>query len=55
MEIVDILVDFDRYCNLCKHIECMSYEEPCNECLEHPANHNSRKPYKFEPKEEENG
>lgn len=51
MEINDIFVDFFRYCNLCKHVECMSYEEPCNTCLENPVNQGSRKPVKFEPKD----
>jgi hypothetical protein len=55
MEINDIFVDFFRYCTLCRHIECMSYEEPCNTCLENPVNQGSRKPVKFEPKEENNG
>lgn len=48
-------VEFDKYCDICKHKECKDIEgeEPCNECLQNPVNVESRKPIYFEEKEEE--
>lgn len=48
MEIRDILVDFNKYCPLCKNYEKADYEEPCNECLEHCVNSQSEKPVNFD-------
>lgn len=49
-EIVDILVNFDAYCNDCEHVEKMSTEEPCNECLSNPVNQHTDKPVMFREK-----
>lgn len=48
-------VEFDKYCDICKHKDCKDIEgeEPCNECLQNPVNLESRKPIKFEKEEEE--
>ena len=44
------IVDFDKYCPLCKNWATASIEDPCNECLTNPANIDSRKPVNFEEK-----
>lgn len=41
-------VYFGEYCKKCKHMNCNSDEEPCNECLTNPVNEHSHKPVKFE-------
>lgn len=41
------IVEFDKYCNRCKHWETKSTEDPCDECLTSPTNINSRKPINF--------
>lgn len=45
------IVNFHEYCPTCKHRECKSTDEPCNECLESPANYASHKPVKWEESE----
>lgn len=44
-------VRFDQYCKKCKYYGLKESEEPCEECLEYPANDASHKPVKFEEKE----
>lgn len=44
-------VEFAYYCPKCKHYDIPGYEEPCNECLEHPTNFETRKPVNYEEKE----
>lgn len=51
MEIVDKFVNFDNYCETCKHWNTKQDEEPCNECLSNPVNEYSHKPIKYEKKE----
>jgi hypothetical protein len=41
-------VYFDQYCVTCKHEKLKDHEDPCNECLEHPANVDSHKPVRWE-------
>lgn len=41
-------VAFSEYCLRCKHKDCDSTDEPCNECLDNPVNQYSKKPVKFE-------
>ena len=43
-------VYFDQYCKTCKHEGLKDNEEPCNECLDNPANLHSHKPVKYEEK-----
>lgn len=54
-EIYEHFVEFDKYCDICKFKECKDIEgqEPCNECLTNPVNLESKRPVKFEEKEEE--
>ena len=42
------LVDFGKYCKTCKHKGIKEFEDPCNECLDEPANVNSERPIKYE-------
>lgn len=41
------IVDFDKYCNICKHKELVETEDPCNECLTSPTNVDSRRPIMY--------
>lgn len=53
MEIIDHIVEFDKYCKTCKHINVRDDKgfDPCHDCLNHPANTNSRKPVNYEEDE----
>ena len=48
METDYLLVDFNKYCETCKHKGVAEPEDPCNECLENPMNLFSHKPIKWE-------
>ena len=41
------IVNFAAYCLKCVHWAKYQYEDPCNDCLQHPANTDSRKPVYF--------
>ena len=43
-------VNFDEYCEFCKHFNKAETDEPCNECLAEPVNFYSHKPVKYEEK-----
>lgn len=45
------IVEFNEYCERCKHADTDPWEDPCDECLCAPARPNSRRPLNF--KEEE--
>ncbi len=44
------IVDFDKYCGTCKHLEEDPDREgsPCDICLAVPVRENSRRPEKYE-------
>lgn len=44
------IVDFDQYCDKCKHTRVTWDDEPCLECLANPTNIDSRRPIKYEKK-----
>lgn len=44
------IVDFYKYCNLCKYKDLKEDSNPCDECLNNSVNINSRKPVNFEKK-----
>lgn len=46
-------VRFDLYCETCKHKDVSDIENPCDECLAHPANLNSIKPVNYTAKEKQ--
>lgn len=48
MDIYDVEVRFDKYCGKCKYKNTPETKDPCNECLDNPANCQSEKPVKFE-------
>jgi len=43
-------VNFEKYCKTCQHKELEEKFDPCNRCLEHGCNLNSRKPIMWEEK-----
>ena len=43
-------VYFHKYCEKCKYKDVDDVKDPCNECLDEPANLYSHKPVKFEEK-----
>lgn len=43
-------VDFEKYCETCKHEDTPEFEDPCNDCLDYPTNVNSSKPVYWEEK-----
>ena len=45
------IVMFECWCPKCKHSNRLETEDPCNECLNYPANEDSTKPVKWEAKE----
>lgn len=54
MEIIEKIVDFEKYCKYCKHKSDPEYTEPCRFCLDTPVNNNSERPIYFEPTDEFN-
>ena len=52
MEIIEKIVDFEKYCKYCKHNNDPEYTEPCRFCLDTPVNNNSERPIYFEPTDE---
>lgn len=51
MEIREKIVDFKKYCETCKHKDTDECKNPCNECLDNPANVDSHKPVNYEQKD----
>jgi len=47
-------VDFHVYCSRCKDKDTSPTADPCNECLGVPVRFGTRKPVKFEEKENGN-
>jgi len=43
-EILDKIVEFDKYCKTCKYKDTKSFEDPCNECLDNPTNLHTKRP-----------
>lgn len=38
------MVDFNKYCSICKHFETQDHLDPCHWCLTEPVNVDSKKP-----------
>ena len=51
-ELNEKIVEFEQWCPRCKHEDTPGTEEPCNECLSIPARMGSRKPEKWEAKDD---
>ena len=45
MEYHEQFVEFDQYCKTCQHEKLAESDSPCDECLEHPVNWKTNKPY----------
>ena len=43
-------VEFDKYCKSCQYEKLEENKSPCDECMEHPVNPNSCKPYCYMPR-----
>lgn len=43
----EVEVRFDIWCAKCIYKDLEETKDPCNECLDHPANDNSTKPRFF--------
>ena len=43
-------VYFNQYCKTCENEKLKDHEEPCNSCLDEPANLHSHKPVKWKEK-----
>ena len=48
MEYHEQLVEFDQYCKTCQHEKLAESDSPCDECLEHPVNWETNKPFRYE-------
>lgn len=44
----DKIVDFKKYCETCKYKDLDEVKDPCNDCLDNPANEDSHKPLYWE-------
>lgn len=47
-----MIVEFDTHCGSCIHHKKEENESPCDECLENPVNLYTKKPIKYERKED---
>lgn len=43
----DKIVDFHKYCAICKYFEKEEIDDPCFECLDNPVNEYSHRPVNF--------
>ena len=43
-----MIIDFDKWCPLCKYKGRASIDYPCDSCLEHPTAWNSERPVLFQ-------
>ena len=48
MDSHEMIVEFDKYCSTCLHEKKAETEAPCDECLEHPVNWETNKPFRYE-------
>lgn len=44
------IVDFQKYCPLCRYERRSEVKDPCDDCLSFPVNEDSRKPVSFKDK-----
>lgn len=51
MEIIDKMVEFDKYCETCEYKDLKESKDPCHECLSNPTNVGSIKPMNYKKKE----
>lgn len=41
-------VNFEKYCETCKHVDCPEHKDPCFECLDNPLNYCAERPVNYE-------
>lgn len=51
MDIIDKIVEFDKYCETCEYKDLEHFEDPCNECLDNPTNVHTKRPVCYKAKE----
>ena len=51
MEIIEKIVEFDKYCKTCQHCDLDEKFDPCHDCLNYPVNTNSKKPVNYKEDE----
>lgn len=51
MEIIDKMVEFNKYCETCEHKDLEESKDPCHKCLSNPTNVGSIKPICYKEKE----
>ena len=48
--LVEMEVDFKKWCPFCEYEKKKEFEDPCNECLDYGMNLGTTKPLKFKEK-----
>ena len=48
MDETDMIVEYEKWCPLCKYEKVSEYVMPCFACLDEPINTNTTKPIRFE-------
>ena len=51
MEIIEKIVEFDKYCKTCQFKDLKEHEDPCHDCLNNPVNVNSKRPVNYKEDE----
>lgn len=52
MESKEHIVEFENFCEHCKHKDNPEDSIPCNNCLNNPVNTDSKQPIEYEPTDE---
>lgn len=48
------IVEYDKWCESCKHYKLEESEDPCHDCLADPFNNDSHKPVNWEENKSQN-
>lgn len=53
MELIDKIVDFNKYCKTCEFKDADEFKDecPCNECLDNPTNVHTTRPVYYKENE----
>lgn len=54
MEIIEKIVNYNKYCPTCAYVDLEDYKDPCNDCLNNPVNTNSQKPINYKKAKSKN-
>lgn len=44
MDVNNFFVDFNTYCETCKHKDLEGFKDPCNDCIQVPVRESTRVP-----------